>query len=93
MHYVTGRSIYPKSGLHGESKDNYMRAFLLSNELSRLEYEKKMASVKITNLEKRIEDIRNEISSINTMLGTPDEFYENGTDIQNLKRRHITMEY
>ena len=93
MHYSTSKSIYPRANVHGETKDNYMRAFLLSNELSRLEYEKKMAAIKISTLEKRIDDVRNEINSINSMLGNANEFIESDTEISNPKKRHVTIEY
>ena len=93
MHYSTIKSIYPRVNVHGETKDNYMRAFLLSNELSRLEHEKKMAAIKISTLEKRIDDVRNEINSINSMFGNTNELIESDTEVSNPKKRHVTMEY
>lgn len=93
MHYSTIKSIYPRANMHGETKDNYMRAFLLSNELSRLEHEKKMAARKISTLEKRIDDVRNEINSINSMFGNANEIIESDTKVSNPKKRHVTIEY
>ena len=93
MHYSTIKSIYPRGDMHGETKDNYMRAFLLSNELSRLEHEKKTAAIKISTLEKRIDDVRNEINSINSMFENTNEFIKNDTEVTNPKKRRVTIEY
>lgn len=93
MRYNTSRSIYSPASAGGEAKDSYMRAFVLTNELSRLEHEKKMASIKITTLEKRIEDVRNEIDSINSTLKDSNEAPERNDAPQASKKRHVTMEY
>lgn len=93
MPYKTGGSIYSRPSTFGGSKDNYMRAFLLTNELSRLEHEKKMAITKITNLENRIEDVRNEIESINSSFQDSKNLIENEKVHPGPKKKHVTIEY
>jgi len=93
MQYKTNRSIYSRPSTYGGSKDNYMRAFLLNNELSRLEHEKKVAVTKITNLENRIEDVRNEIETINSLFRDSNNIIENQIEPSRPKKRHVTIEY
>lgn len=93
MPYKSNRSVYSRPSTYGGSKDNYMKAFLLTNELSRLEHEKKMAVTKITNLENRIEDVRKEIESINTSFRDSNNSIQNNIDPAIPKKRHVTIEY
>lgn len=93
MRYSTGKSIYSRSSAYEGVKDEYMRAFLLSNELSRLEHEKKLAAIKISTLEKKIDDVRNEIQAINTSISGTNVFVEREAELPNPKKRHVTLEY
>jgi predicted nucleic acid-binding Zn-ribbon protein len=93
MPYKSNRAIYSRPSTYGGSKDNYMKAFLLTNELSRLEHERKMAVTKITNLENRIEDVRKEIESINTLFRESNNIIQNNIEPGAPKKRHVTIEY
>lgn len=93
MPYKTGRSVYSRPSTYGGSKDNYMRAFHLTNELSRLQHEKKMAETKITNLENRIKDVRNEIESINSLQRDSKSIVDKEIVPPGPKKRHVTIEY
>lgn len=93
MPYKSNRAVYSRPSTYGGSKDNYMKAFLLTNELSRLEHEKKMAVTKITNLENRIEDVRKEIEAINSLFHDANNVIQNGIEPATPKKRHVTIEY
>ncbi len=93
MPYKSNRAVYSRPSTYGGSKDNYMKAFLLSNELTRLEHEKKMAVTKITNLENRIEDVRKEIETINSLLQESKNIIQNDIEPPAPKKRHVTIEY
>jgi hypothetical protein len=92
MRYKTNQSIYSRPSTYGGTKDSYMRAFLLTNELSRLEYEKKMAAIKISALEKRMEEVRGEIREINSTIGITKDAYGDSSRLKP-RKRYVTMEY
>lgn len=93
MRYKTNQSIYSRPSTYGGTKDNYMKAFLLTNELSRLEHEKKMASARISVLEKRMEEVREEIQDINSTIGKKKDTLVRDSSENKAKKRHVTMEY
>ena len=93
MPYKSNRAVYSRPSTYGGTKDNYMKAFLLTNELSRLEHERKMAVTKITNLENRIEDVRREIESINSSFRESNNNMQNNIEPAIPKKRHVTIEY
>lgn len=95
MNYRTNKPIYSRPVVYKgkDSRDNYMRAFTLTNELSRLEYEKKRAVIKISTLERRIDEIREEIYTINSTLKDSQGTIEYETSPHVPKKRHVTMEY
>jgi hypothetical protein len=93
MPYKSNRAVYSRPSTYGGSKDNYMKAFLLTNELNRLEHEKKMAVTKITNLENRIEDVRKEIEAINALFRDANNMIQNDIEPAIPKKRHVTIEY
>ena len=96
MNMRTNRSIYNRPSVHhsgSSDKDQYMRAFMFTNELSRLEYEKKAAKLKVITLEKRIEEIREEIYNINSRFVEKNDYEEQEIIIPEQKKKHVTMEY
>lgn len=93
MRYKTNQSIYSRPSTYGGTKDTYMRAFLLTNELSRLEHEKKLAAAKMSTLEKRMEEVRDEIRDINATIGRTKETPAWEPSGHKPIKRHVTMEY
>ncbi|RCX12518.1 hypothetical protein DFR58_12122 [Anaerobacterium chartisolvens] len=93
----TNSSIYSRPVTHNtpsgsKDKDYHMRAYTLSNELNRLEYEKKMAELRMVRVEKRIDEIQKEIHLINTYFKEQCEVPQN-TVTQPPKTKHVTFEY
>ncbi|MCR4434737.1 MAG: hypothetical protein QHH06_03950 [Clostridiales bacterium] len=97
MEVQTNRSAYKRPAIRsGGSKDkNYhMRAYALSSELSRLEYERQMAETRMARIERRIEQVQREILEINAYFRQQYEIVEEDVIPPSRSRtKHITFEY
>lgn len=94
MQIKTTRAVYsrPPTCNHGTAGRRRVNTkLMLTNEIYKLENEKRMAQQKMSSVERRIQEVRDELNTINDTPKDTREYIEESETHSRL--RHVTMKY